>query len=269
MGAPKRFRNPGIICGVQREAACLTAVGIRDRVAISGARTARATRLAQELVSEGVDSLVSFGLAGGLDPRAGTGAVILAEHVVAWRQPLPKGVPRSFRQSLKDLSRGTIPDMVAENSVEDANDSRDIFTSDMEMRARLLEVLGDKVLGGTLLGVEQVVRNPDQKLSLFVETEAMACDMESHVVAEEARAAGIPFVVLRIVSDPSHRTLPDAALAGVTAAGGVSMGAVMLAAALRPWEIFDLLSLALDARVAFGALRRVALRGAPLLGSGG
>jgi len=269
MGAPGKFCNPGIVCGLQREAACLSAVGIRDRVAVSGAHTARAVRVAQDLVSEGADALISFGLAGGLDPRAGTGAVILAERVVAWRRPMPKGVPRSFRQSLKDLSRGTTPVTVSEEVVEVPEDSPDIFTADSEMRALLLEVLGDKVLGGTLLGVEQVVRNPDQKLLLFAETEAMACDMESQAVAEEARIAGIPFVVLRIVSDPSHRTLPVAALKGLTDSGGVSTGAVMRAAVQRPWEIFDLLSLALDARVAFGALRRVAFRGAPLLGAVG
>ena len=269
MVAPEGFRNPGIVCGVQREAACLAAVGIRDRVAISGAHTARAAHIAQELISDGAESLVSFGLAGGLDPRSGTGAVILAERVMAWHEPLPKGVSRSFRESFKDLSRGTIPVAEPGDTMESLDDSRDTFTADTEMRARLLEVLGDKVLGGTLLGVEQVVRNPDQKLLLFTETEAMACDMESHAVAEVAYNAGIPFVVIRVICDPFHRTLPGAALAGVTDAGGVSSSAVIRATALRPWEIFDLLSLALDARVAFGVLRRVALRGAPLLGAVG
>ena len=153
--------------------------------------------------------------------------------------------------------------------IEEPEDSRDRFTADAAMRGRLLELLGDKISGGTLLGVDQPVRTPDQKLGLFVETEATACDMESHAVAEVAREAGIPFIALRIVSDPSHRAIPDAALAGLTESGGVSAGAVMRAAALRPWEIFDLIALALDARIAFGALRRVARRGAPLLGAVG
>ena len=269
MTAPETFRKPAIICGMQSEAACLAAVGISERVAVSGAHTGRAMRAARQLASAGADSLVSFGLAGGLDPRVGPGTVILAERVIAWRRPLPKGVPRSFRQSLNDLTRGTIRDTEPEEPEEEPEDSPDRFTSDKEIRARLAELLGDKVSGGTLLGVDQVVRNPDQKLGLFVETEAMACDMESHAVAEEARAAGIPFIALRIVSDPSHRSLPEAALAGVTESGGVSAGAVMRAAALRPWEIFDLMSLALDARLAFGALRRVARRGAPFLGAVG
>ena len=261
------FRNPGFVCGMHREAICLAAAGIKERVEISGANSARATRLAQELVSEGVDSLISFGLAGGLDPRVGTGAVILPERVVAWHGPMPKSEHRSFGQSLKDLSRGTAPNVFQEDAVKEVNESADMFIADLDMRSRLLEVLGNKVLGGTILGVDQVVRNPSEKLCLFADTEAMACDMESYAVAKEARAAGIPFIVLRIVSDPSHRTLPDAALAGMTEEGSVSRAAIIREAVLRPWEIFDLLALALDARVAFSALRRVALRGAPLLGA--
>ncbi len=58
MGAPGKFCNPGIVCGLQREAACLSAVGIRDRVAVSGAHTARAVRVAQDLVSEGADAFL-------------------------------------------------------------------------------------------------------------------------------------------------------------------------------------------------------------------
>jgi len=262
------FRNPGIVCGLQNESACLAAAGIYKQVVTSGARTSRATQVARKLVSDGADSLVSFGLAGGLDPRVGPGTVILADRVLAWRRPVPKGVPRSFRQSFKDLTRGTISDGVLGQASEESENSRNIFTVDTQIRARFLEVLGDKVSGGSILGVDQVVRNPDQKLGLFGETEAMACDMESHAVAEEARTAGVPFVVLRVVFDPSHRTLPESALAGLTEAGGVSTSAVMRAAAIRPWEIFDMLALALDARVAFGALRRVARRGATLLGAG-
>lgn len=263
------FRNPGIVCGLQNESACLAAAGIHKQVVTSGAHTSRATQLARELVSDGADSLVSFGLAGGLDPHVGPGTVILAERVFAWRRPVPQGVARSFRQSFKDLTRGTISDAALVKATEESEIPRDIFTVDSQIRMRFLDVLGDKVSGGTILGVDHVVRNPDQKLSLFAETEAMACDMESHVVAEEARAAGIPFIVLRVVFDPSHRTVPESALAGLTEAGGVSTSAVIRAVAIRPWEIFDLLALGLDARVAFGALRGVARRGATLLGAGG
>ena len=74
MAARYSFRNVGFICGLQNEARCLTAAGINERIAVSGAQTARAEKMAQILLSEGAESLNSIGLAGGLDPRLGPGA---------------------------------------------------------------------------------------------------------------------------------------------------------------------------------------------------
>ena len=143
------------------------------------------------------------------------------------------------------------------------------FDTDPEMRAQLLGALGDKVWSGAVAGVDRPARTPADKLGLFAQTAALACDMESHAVAEAAREAAIPFLVLRVVSDPSNRFVPEAALSGLTAAGSVSLGRVLRGVSLRPWELFEFLPLALDARIAFAALRRVALLGAPLFGAVG
>ena len=105
----------------------------------------------------------------------------------------------------------------------------------------------------------------DQKLSLFAQTRARAADMESHVVARAAAAAGVPFVVIRVVSDPSNRALPRAAIVGVTENGRIDGGAVAGALLRRPWECMDMLTLALDGAQAMRRLRRVGRRLAPLL----
>ena len=89
--------------------------------------------------------------------------------------------------------------------------------------------------------------------------------MESHVVARAATAAGVPFVAIRVVSDPSNRTLPQAALAGLTEEGRVDGRAVAVAMLRRPWECFDMMTLALDGAQAMYRLRRVGRRLAPLL----
>ncbi len=265
MAASEGFRNAGFVCGLQSEARCLAAAGMHQRIGISGARTARATEVARELLTAGAESLVSIGLAGGLDPRLGPGSVVIAERVLAWHRPLPTGNRRSIRDSLGGLTRfsaGAEEELAPRVSAPDEAPAE--FAADPELRTQLLGMLGDKAWSGAIAGVDQAVRMPDEKLALFVQTAALACDMESHAIAEAAFDAGVPFAAIRIVSDPSNRYIPEAALAGVTAAGGVSIGPVIRTVAARPWELFELFSLALDARIAFAALRRVARLGAPL-----
>ena len=262
MTASDGFHNAGFICGLQNEARCLTEAGIQQRIAISGARTARAAEAARELLSAGAEALVSIGLAGGIDPRLGPGAVVVAERVIAWRKSLPSG---RRRMRLGDLARR--PEDEEEDVTSEPEQAEAEFAADPDLHDQLLGVLGDKTYSGAIVGVDRAVRTQDQKLGLFTNTTALACDMESHAVAEAARAADVPFAALRIVSDPSNRYIPEAAIAGVTAAGAVSIGRVLRGVAIRPWEMPELFSLALDARIAFGALRRVARRSAPLFGA--
>ncbi|MDA1355015.1 MAG: hypothetical protein O3A94_01960 [Proteobacteria bacterium] len=249
MAAPDGFRNAGFICGLQDEARCLRASGIEQRIEISGARTARAVEMAQKLLSAGAESLVSFGLAGGHDPRLGPGSVIVADRVFAWHQPLPNGHDSSI---------------LREMAADDGG-----LQADPELTGQLLGVLGDDSWRGAIVGVNQAVRARAEKLGLFTHTGALACDMESHAVAAVARDAGVPFVVLRVISDPFSRNIPKSALAGVTPEGAISIGAVLASLVVRPWEIIGLLSLAPDARTAFLALRRVARLSTPLFGSVG
>src|SRR5439155_1588818 len=50
---------------------------------------------------------------------------------------------------------------------------------------------------GALAGVTDVVETPAAKARLWVETRALACDMESAVILAWARARGIPAAVIR------------------------------------------------------------------------
>ncbi|MFN3973750.1 MAG: hypothetical protein ACK4K2_00500 [Dehalococcoidia bacterium] len=56
--------------------------------------------------------------------------------------------------------------------------------------------------------VEQVLVAPQEKRRLGLATHAAIADMESYWVGLVARAAGIPFVVVRVVVDTVHHTLP-------------------------------------------------------------
>ena len=83
--------------------------------------------------------------------------------------------------------------------------------------------------------------------------------METLAVAKAARDAGIPFVVVRAVSDRRGGTpWPGAAQACFTADGAPDGGAVLAGLLRRPWELAALIRPALDAENAFKTLSRAA-----------
>jgi adenosylhomocysteine nucleosidase len=71
----------GVVVGLAAEARIARGPGWS--IAIGGGTAAGAGNAAQRLVNEGADALVSFGLAGGLDPALRPGAVIVPSAVIA------------------------------------------------------------------------------------------------------------------------------------------------------------------------------------------
>ncbi|MEO0823222.1 MAG: hypothetical protein AAF074_22730 [Pseudomonadota bacterium] len=95
-----RPRPVGILCGMAMERAALgPAVLADDRfaVAVSGARPARAEAEAERLAAAGCRVLVSFGVAGGLDPALAPGTLLAPARVVTeagedWPLAWPEGL---------------------------------------------------------------------------------------------------------------------------------------------------------------------------------
>ena len=251
----------GIVTGLATEAATLGPGPFH--VAVSAAAPARAAQAARAMIAGGARLLVSYGLAAGLDPRLGPGAVLLPEAILPHEGPVETPAPGGVRDRLQRLVAFNRGDD-AERPVEPPPEGAPLPT-DRTARDSLRRALGGRVEGGLLAGVDAPLMRPERKLALFARTRALGADMESHAVARAARAAGIPFVVLRVVGDPSNRTIPGCALAGIAEDGRVDGRAMARALLLRPWECFDLLPLALDAGRAMRRLRRVGRRAAPLL----
>jgi nucleoside phosphorylase len=111
---------------------------------------------------------------------------------------------------------------------------------------------------GKIVGQDAIAATTADKAMLRAATDADAVDMESHLAREAADAAGVPFAALRAVSDAAGRSLPRAAAAGFRADGGVDVGAVVLALAMRPWDLPALIRLGNDSAKAFAALERAA-----------
>lgn len=219
----------GIVVGLEMEAGCLRPAfppaAPPPLIAVSGANSARAGTAARALVREGAKYLLSFGLAGGLDPRRQPGTLIVASSVIA---------PDGHR-----------------------------FACDPGWCARLLGMGrdGPPLLVAELAGSDTPVAGPPEKLRLFKATRAAAVDMESHVVAAVAAQAKIPFLAVRAVADPAHRAIPEAALAGVAPDGRQQPLRVLIRLLGKPWETAALLRLAIDSRAALAVLRRVARTG--------
>ena len=252
----------GIVTGLMAEAATLPEGDFR--IAVSAASPARAAQAADAMIAGGARLLVSYGVAAGIDPRLGPGALLLPETVIAHEGE----VETPDRGGVRDqLQRMTSFRREEGRGPPEPPPKEDYLPVDTTVREALSQGLGERAEGGALAGVDHPLMYGDQKLSLFAQTRARAADMESHVVARAAAAAGVPFVVVRVVSDPSNRSLPHAALAGITEDGRIDGGAVAGALLRRPWECMDMLTLALDGAQAMRRLRRVGRRAAPLLAS--
>ncbi len=225
----------GVVVGLAAEAEIIArAEPLRDEpvplLANSGADSARAAAAAGRLVAEGARALLSFGIAGALSPALRPGALLLPSSVVLPDGQRPETDPR-WRRSL----------------------------------TACLEENGLTAFADSLLGSAVAVASTEAKAALFSRHGALAVDMESHAVAAAARAAGLPFLVLRAVADPAERALPAWAPAATGSDGRVKLGTAIMALCRRPWEIPAAMRLGAETRSALNALRR-AVRLCPRLG---
>jgi len=194
----------------------------------AGASPERAETLADTLISRGATALLSFGIAGGLDPAVRPGAVVLADEII-----LPDGTRLGADIAWADRVAAAARDMTPHRA--------------------------------PIAGTARMLTSADQKSELRRRTGAVAADMESHGVARAAAACGVPFLVLRVIADPAGRAIPWSALAGMGEDGTMRAWPVLGRLLRHPWEIAALARLARDSRQAHAALGRVALRCAAAL----
>jgi hopanoid-associated phosphorylase len=117
-----------------------------------------------------------------------------------------------------------------------------------------------------IAGVDEPAMHMGAKKELFRDTGAHAVDMESHIAARFALERGIPFVVLRVVSDDCHRTLPPAALERLSLKGKPRLFAILRSLAREPSQFGELMRTAREAGAAFKALVRACRALGPGLG---
>lgn len=169
-----------------------------------------ATRL-----DEGFDGVLSFGVAGGLDPARRPGDVVIAEAVMDGDRCLETD-PRWTRALRHALPVGTT---------------------------------------ARITGSDTAITTVEAKQALYRTHGAVAVDMESHIAARVAHARRLPFAACRVVLDDAAHEVPAVAVAGMADDGRSDILAVLAALARSPGQLGALLHLARDAAAARAALR--------------
>ena len=210
-GAPNRIIAA---VGLVREARITQGQGVH--AVIGGGDVAALSEALRSAIAQGASGIISFGIAGGLDPALKPGVCIVGSAV-------RDGQTR-----------------IATDPVWSKN-----------LQARL-----PKAIAGDVAGLDWPAASVKQKKLLHSMTGALAVDMESHVAGRIALEAGLPFAILRVVCDPASRDLPHAALAGMRGDGTTDIGAVLKSLLRNPKQLGALIALANNARAAFSVLKR-------------
>lgn len=209
----------GVVCALASEArhlgratrsvGSLKTLADGTLVAVSGMGCDAAARGANALLDAGATALVSWGMAGGLDPRLAPGTIVLPSEV----------------SSTEGIRIPTTP----------------------LWRTRLatgLRACHGTLVEGRLLTTTKSVGSAGEKAMLFRETQAVAVDMESLAVAEVARERTMPFIAVRVIVDSAADSLPPAVTAAADSKGQLDVWRLIGALARAPADLPPLIRLA-------------------------
>jgi adenosylhomocysteine nucleosidase len=221
----------GIIAALPFEAACFTSHKIHPGsyqivapglyVYYAGMGPVNAANAAQILVDLKVDALVSWGVAGSLDPGLVAGDIVLPLNVL--------------------------------------DDEGQIFHVNQEWHTALKNTLNHPGVysEGKLVSTQGVQQDGRLKSELHQTTQAMAVDMESAAIAKVAFTTNKPFVVIRTIFDTVAMHIPPSSTNATDQYGQVSMLKLMTGLIRTPSELLQYPKLVSAFAKAKRSLRRV------------
>jgi adenosylhomocysteine nucleosidase len=230
------------VCGMEAEARIARRAGIAA-IVIGGSAVRRRAKLMAAMAARPA-GLVSFGIAGALDPGLPSGAIIVPDAVRTSDGAIYHG-DAGWSRRVATRSPGGEMSLFSSSA-----------GSPRPKGAVAGPGSGAVIIGAeqTILGADEIVVEAVRKRSLFQETGAIAVDLESGIVAEVAMHVGVPFLVLRAIADAALRDLPPAAIVGLDDAGRPAPVRVLRSVLSRPGQIPSLVRLASETRRALGAL---------------
>ncbi len=198
----------------------LAMLGDGSLLALSGIGRAAAAAAAQALADAGVSALMTFGMAGGLDPALKPGSIVIPREVLS-----TDGSRYAACQSWRERVAAAVSPLHA-------------------------------VTEGNLLTSIHAIDTPAEKAAAFRSTGASAVDMESAAVAEIAAKYNLPFIAVRVIVDTAADALPRAVVAA-SRAGRMQFGRLIGGLVLAPRQIGAMLRLARRYRIAMRSLRAI------------
>jgi hopanoid-associated phosphorylase len=206
-----------IVTGLVQEARIAAGPGMAVICSSSDPRQLRALLTVFDPAT--IRGVISFGVAGGLDPSLKSGDIVVATEVMAGDTRWLAGLSLS-EQQIAAIALGR-----------------------------------RRVVRGGLAGVEEVVVAQACKAALRSVTGAAAVDMESHIAAAYAAENELPFAALRVISDPASRTLPALARNAIKPNGEIDVRKILGGLARNPKSLRALVSTGMDFNRALKSLR--------------
>jgi adenosylhomocysteine nucleosidase len=221
LSAEARALGPSMPRGGNPPICELALLGDGALLAVSGIGCAAAQAAARALIDAGVSALMTFGMAGGLDPALESGSVVLPRELIA-----ADGSRITASRSWRERVAGAVSPLRA-------------------------------VSEGALLTSLRAIDSPADKAAAFRATGAVAVDMESAAVADIAAHHDLPFIAVRVIVDTAADKLPRAVVTA-SRAGRVQIGRLIAGLVLAPGEVAALIRLTQRYRVATRSLRLIA-----------
>jgi adenosylhomocysteine nucleosidase len=230
--AEQSLKKIGIIAALPAEAACLhskkitrlSPVEIQKDVflCLSGMGHESATNAAKKLLNLNVDALISWGVAGALEPSLKSGDVVFANSVVTQNRTYQTS--HDWNQKIFGHFQNTLENVFAE-----------------EMTCS-----------------NQVCSTIENKKDLLHRTNAKAIDMESAAIAEVAEQNNLNFIVIRAIADEATTSIPDAVINHTNNLGKPDLLKFALSCLSKPSQFKEIMALATGFKTALKSLNKVA-----------
>jgi adenosylhomocysteine nucleosidase len=180
------------------------------------------TREARTIVDSGVVAITGGGVAANLERALIAAVAGGAAGIISY------GLTGGLAEGLR------IGDWIVGDRISGAID----LETDPAWRKELTKRLPQARIGG-FFADGRMIDTVAEKVALGRRHGALAVDMESHVAAKVAAVHGLPFAIVRIVSDEVGHLLPHAITVSMRPDGGIHTAAMVKSLATNPRQIGD------------------------------
>jgi adenosylhomocysteine nucleosidase len=222
----------GIIAALPAEAACLTnkkldiasPVEIQKDIylCLSGMGYESSSTAVKKCLDFNIDGLISWGVAGALEPSLNSGDIVFAETII--------------------------------------NQDKTYPTSD-DWKNKLLDHFSKtdfKILNANIASSLEICATATDKNRLLNKTGAIAVDMESAAIADIAIKHELDFLVIRAIADEANTSIPEAVLKFTDNLGKPEIFNFVSSCISKPTQIREITKLAKSYKIALNTLSHIA-----------